>query len=630
MLLRVVGVSKRFGGVQALKDVSFELEAGEIHALVGANGAGKSTLSKVIMGHIQPDTAQIELMGRPVRFHTPKDAITHGIAMVTQQLSLALDLTVAENIMLPELGRPGRYRTGAVTQRAAHFLHTIADRGTISLHAPVGDLSTSHRQIVEIAKALALEAKIIFFDEPTASLTPYEVDRLFDIMTGLAEAQKGLVFVSHRMEEIYTISDRITVLRDGANAGPPARTEDLTQPELVRRMIGRDLGADVYRRQERQAVAPNAAGAGGGKPILEVMDLAVFPAVKGISFQLRPGEILGLAGLVGSGRTTVARSLFGLETIQGGEIKLDGAPYYPRNPGQALERGVVLIPEDRQKQGLIPDFSVRENARLSLMARQRSPLVSRSREQDALMALFDALSLPRSYLETNVLALSGGMQQKVVLMRGLLMEPRVLVVDEPTQGVDIGTRSEIYGLLRKLAGEGLAVLFISSDFEEVLGASDRVAVMAEGRLAADIESQWLDEEKLTMFAAPRSSASTTHRILTDLNQRYGASAFWVYVDDDRVYCFNKVDEGCAVETGFGAGKVCSLDQTRIPKALQETRPVWIDEQGVRSLLIPITSQRGQSMGCLGISAACDQSGLPGPEELTDWVLLHIRKERESN
>ena len=629
MLLRVAGVSKRFGGVQALKDVSFELEAGEVHALVGANGAGKSTLSKVIMGHIQPDAARIELMGRPVRFNTPKEAIANGIAMVTQQLSLALDLSVAENIMLPELGRPGRYRPAAIVDRAAHFLHAIADRGVIPLHEPVGSLSTSHRQIVEIAKALALEAKIIFFDEPTASLTPYEVDRLFEIMTGLAEADKGLVFVSHRMEEIYTISDRVTVLRDGANVGEPARTADLSQSELVRRMIGRDIGSDVYRKSERRPVGASSSR-NDGKPVLEVIDLQVPPAVKGVSFQVHAGEILGLAGLVGAGRTTSARALFGLEDIKGGEIRLNGSVYRPKNPVYAMENGLALIPEDRQKQGLIPDFSVRENALLSIMARQRGPMAPGGRYLEPLMELFRALSLPQDYLETNVLALSGGMQQKVVLMRGLLMEPRVLVVDEPTQGVDIGTRSEIYGLLRKLAGEGLAVLFISSDFEEVLGASDRVAVMAEGRLAADISSEWLDEEKLTMFAAPRSSASSTHRILTELNERHGVAAFWVYVDDDRVYCFNKVDDSCRIDTGFGAGEVCSLDRTRMPKALMEGRPAWIEEQGLRSLLIPITSRRGQSMGCLGVAAASDQAGLPDPEELRDWVLLHIREERESN
>ncbi len=630
MLLRVSGVYKRFGGVQALRDVSFELKAGEVHALVGANGAGKSTLSKVIMGHIQPDAANIELMGRPVRFATPKEAIEKGIAMVTQQLSLALDLSVAENIMLPELGRPGRYRTAAVNDRAAHFLYAIADRGTIPLHEPVGNLSTSHRQIVEIAKALALEAKIIFFDEPTASLTPYEVDRLFDIMTGLAEAQKGLVFVSHRLEEIYTISDRITVLRDGANVGQPARAADLSQSELVRRMIGRDLGSDVYRQEEHRTAPGSAAHKNCDRPLLEVIDLVVPSAVKGISFELRAGEIAGLAGLVGAGRTTTARALFGLEKTGSGKFLIDGAPYHPRNPGDALERGLVLIPEDRQKQGLIQDFSVRENATLSRMARQRSPLVSPRHYLDSLMPLVEALSLRSDYLESNVLSLSGGMQQKVVLMRGLLMEPRILVVDEPTQGVDIGTRSEIYGLLRRLAGEGLAVLFISSDFGEVLGATDRVMVMAEGRLVADLESRWLDEEKLTMFAAPRSSSSTTHRILTALTGRFGMTAYWVYVDEDRVYCFNKVGDADGAETGFGAGEVCSLEQTRIPKALLEKSPVWNDDQGVRSLLIPITGQRGQSMGCLGLSAAPGQTALPDAEEVTEWVHSRIREERDSN
>ncbi|MBF0531261.1 MAG: sugar ABC transporter ATP-binding protein, partial [Deltaproteobacteria bacterium] len=486
MLLKAEGVRKSFGGVHALKGVSFELEAGEIHALVGANGAGKSTLAKVIIGFIRPDSAVIELMGQPVEFHSPREAIDSGIAMVTQQLSLAPDLTVAENILLTELGRPGRLRPGKFKAKAAEILSNIADKGTIHLDEKAGNLSTSHRQIVEIAKALAVDAKIIIFDEPTTSLTPYEVERLFDIMTSLVKSGKGLIFVSHRLEEIFAISDRVTVLRDGRNVDTPTKIAEMTQAALVRRMIGFELGADVYHQNERRTQPARSNHEKDSPPILELRKVKVPPNVHDASFGLWPGEILGLAGLVGAGRSETARALFGLERVISGEFYWEGKPFTPRNPAEAMKKGLVLLPEDRHRQGLIPHFSVQENALLSCMTLHKGIWASSGRFLDKLKQLLKALKLSENLLETNVLNLSGGMQQKVVISRGLLLEPKVLVVDEPTQGVDIGTRSEIYAILRSLAADGMAVIFISSDFKEILGISDRVVVMTEGRIAADV------------------------------------------------------------------------------------------------------------------------------------------------
>jgi ribose transport system ATP-binding protein/rhamnose transport system ATP-binding protein len=601
MFLEVESLRKRFGGVQALKGVSFALEAGEIHAVMGANGAGKSTMARVIMGHIRPDAGTMTLLDKPVVFRSPREAIASGIAMVSQQLSLAPDLTVAENILLPELSKPGRLKRALLRSRAAEVLYSLTDEARIRLDKRTGELSTSHRQIVEIAKALALDARIIIFDEPTTSLTPYEVERLFDIMSGLASAGKGLVYVSHRMEEIFAICDRVTVLRDGANVGGAIRVKDLDQAELVRRMIGRELGSDVYHRGRRVSGSDSQHVERKQEPVLEVRRLKVPPVVQDVTFSLQPGEILGLAGLVGAGRTETARSFFGLERLSAGKMFVDGKPFIPKNPAHAMRNGLVLIPGDRQRQGLIPHFSVQENALLSGMALRKTPFTSYGKYLPELKDLLHILDLSEDYLESNVLTLSGGMQQKVVIARGILLKPRVLVVDEPTQGVDIGTRSQIYALLRDMAAKGIAVLFISSDFKEVLGISDRILVMTEGRIAADIHNKDLDEEKLGMFAAPRSSADSTYRILVELTRSFSAVAYWIYVDQDRLYCFSKLSERCTTETGFEAGQVIPLKETCIPKALAAQCDSWVEDDGICTLLVPIKSKRGQSMGSVGIT-----------------------------
>ncbi len=622
-LLSITGAEKRFAGVHALRGVSFDIRAGEVHALVGANGAGKSTLAKAIVGHIRPDSASMTFNGQPVEIRSPRDAISHGIAMVTQQLSLAKDLSVTENILLPELGRPGRLRPGAMRREAAAILESFSDLTTDILDRPVDSLPTAHRQIIEIAKALAQNAQVIIFDEPTTSLTPHEVELLFAIIRKLAADNKGLVFVSHRLEEIFTISDRVTVLRDGSNVGQAEATSSLTQAELIRRMIGRELGDDVYGRKTangRSAVVK--ARSDGAAPALEVINLKAPPVVEDVSFELWHGEILGIAGLVGAGRSETVRAVQGLEHVAGGRILVDGQDFKARKSADAISAGVVMIPEDRNRLGLVPHFSVRENAMLSAMALEKNILrLPYGRLNAKLRELLNSLSLSHSYLDSNVLTLSGGMQQKVVISRALLLAPKVLLVDEPTQGVDIGTRSEIYSILRGLAGQGLAVVFISSDFEEVLGISDRILVMTEGRVAATLESEYLDEEKLAMFAAPRSSADATHRLLSQLVSEFGTLAYWVYLDRDMVYCFNQVGpEGQeTIDPGFSAGTVVPIADTRIGSAVAaDMDGAWHEQNGVSTLLLQKLGSSGQSMGCIGLSRVAG-SDLPNPQGVADMV-----------
>jgi len=622
-LLAVEGVEKRFGGVHALRGVSFDIRPGEVHALVGANGAGKSTLAKAIVGHIRPDRGTMTLEGKPVEIRTPRDAIANGIAMVTQQLSLAKDLSVTENILLPELGRKGRLRPATMRRDAAAILASFSDLSVDLLDSAVGSLPTAHCQIVEIAKALAQNANVIIFDEPTTSLTPREVERLFIIIRRLAADGKGLVFVSHRLEEIFNISDRVTVLRDGLNVGKAEETSSLTQAELIRRMIGYELGDDVYGKKTnngRKHVVQERLDT--ATPALEVRNLKAHPVVEDVSFKLWPGEILGIAGLVGAGRTETVSAIQGLQRVDGGKIFIDGQEFRPRKAADAINAGVVMIPEDRNRLGLIPHFSVRENAMLSIMALEKNPFkLPYGRLVGKLREILDSLGLSLDYLDSNVLTLSGGMQQKVVISRALLLAPRVLLVDDPTQGVDVGTRSEIYAILRDLAAQGLAVLFISSDFEEVLGISDRIIVITEGRVAANLKSDYLDEEKLTMFAAPRSSADATHRLLGRLASNFAAQVCWIYLDRDMVYCFNLINDDvhAAIDTGFSAGTVVPMEDTRIGQAIAcRGDAVWHEQDGICTLLVAMLGQSGQSMGWICLSRTAG-SNLPDPQAIADIV-----------
>src|SRR6185437_12115570 len=362
-LLALRGITKRFGATLALSDADFDLRAGEVHALVGANGAGKSTLSRIISGHVQRDRGEMLLEGRPVRHVGAREAIRDGISMVTQETSLAPDLSVLENIMLPRLAMPGRLRWRELRARARELIAELGQEAGLHLDDPVSALSIGQRQLVEILKSLALGSRIVIFDEPTASLSPHEAERLFDIVRALAASGRGLIFVSHRLEEIFAIADRVTVLREGRVVAGNLDTSGLSQGELVRLMVGRELG-DIYART-------GPADAARGPVVLRVRELCCPPRVRDVSFEVRAGEILGLAGLVGAGRSETLETIFGLRRPVSGSIELNGKPFAPHAPLDAIRAGIGLIPEDRRGQGIVPDFSVRENLLLAHLGAHR-------------------------------------------------------------------------------------------------------------------------------------------------------------------------------------------------------------------------------------------------------------------
>ncbi len=362
-LLSLTGITKRYGTAYALSDAAFELAAGEVHALVGANGAGKSTLSRVISGHVRPDGGEMLLEGRAVQHGGTRDAIRAGIWMVTQETSLAPDLSVLENIMLPRLGMPGRLNWQKMRREGEALLRELGQEAAFELDTPVSLLSIGQRQLVEILKALALDSRIIIFDEPTASLSPLETELLFDVMRALVARGRGLIFVSHRMEEIFGITDRVTVLREGCTVAKALPTRGLDGSALIRLMVGEEL-SNLYARRD-----PALVRRASGDPLLRVRNLACPPFVRDVSFDVRAGEIVGLAGLVGAGRSETLETIFGLRQASAGSVTLAGHPFHPKTPVEAIRAGVGLIPEDRRRQGIVPDFNVRENLLLGHLGR---------------------------------------------------------------------------------------------------------------------------------------------------------------------------------------------------------------------------------------------------------------------
>src|SRR5579875_1744112 len=590
-LLALTGIWKRFGATIALAGADFALAEGEVHALVGANGAGKSTLSRIISGHIQPDRGEIRLAGRVLGHTSSRDAIRSGIAMVTQETSLAPDLSVLENIMLPRMGMPGRLQWQRLRRQARDLLAELGQEERLSLDVAVSSLSIGQRQMVEILKALALDSRIIIFDEPTASLSPLESEMLFGIIRALAGRGHGVLFVSHRMEEIFAVTDRITVLREGRVAAAGVPTDRLAPPELVRLMVGREV-SDIYARAGRVQTVP-------GGVVLRVQHLSSPPQVKDVSFEVRAGEIVALAG-----RSETVETIFGLRRATSGTIIFDGKPFYPRSPQDAIRAGIGLIPEDRRRQGIVPDFSVRENLLLAHLGHHRGFGLAYEKRMAAVRSLFDLLGLPEQrLLDANMLTFSGGMQQKVILARWLLLAPKLLLLDEPTRGVDIGTRSAIYSLLRRIAAEGIAVLVVSSDFEEVIGLADRIVVMSDGVSVTEIPGDLVDIENLAMFAAPRSSAQRTRSLLEELTESYGGVAYWIGVDGKRLFCFDRVGEDAAADPGFRSGGFVEIGASRIAAAIARMELGFVlESDGSRaSILVPIRGRRGHDMGMIGLT-----------------------------
>ncbi len=465
-------MAKSFAGVRALQGVSFDLRAGEVHAVVGENGAGKSTLIRIMTGAEQPDAGTLTVAGRPVRHMDPATSRALGIAAIYQQPSLFPHLTVAENIALAL--EPGgawrRVNWQARTARAADLLGRVGS--TIDPARLVETLSMPEQQIVEIAKAIGADATIVLMDEPTASLTDREVEHLFRAIALLKSHGVGILYISHRLEEVFAVADRITVLRDGQTVATRAAAE-VDRGELIRLMVGREVSAVFPKR-------PVAFG----EPALEVRGLSNRAAgIRHVTLTVRCGEMLGVAGLVGSGRTQLAETIFGITPADGGQILLHGTPVRIASPSDAIRAGIAYVPEDRRRHGVVLDMSIAANASLaSLGAVSARGLIDRGAERARAQAHVDRLRIRTPSVLAEVGTLSGGNQQKVALARWLSTGPSVLILDEPTQGVDVGSKAEIHALMQELAEGGLAILMISSDLPEILGMSDRVAVMCGGQV----------------------------------------------------------------------------------------------------------------------------------------------------
>jgi ribose transport system ATP-binding protein len=493
-LLTLRGITKSFGGVRALKGVDFSLRAGEVHALLGENGAGKSTLMRVVGGEIQPDAGTLTFEGRPLTLTDPKAAADLGIAVIHQELALAPDLTVAENIFLREL--PAAISWSRLNLRAREVVSRMGF--DLDVRRRVGDLAVAQQQVVEIAKALARDLKVIVFDEPTAVLGARDADRLHEIIAVLQESGVGIVYISHRLEEVFRIADRMTVMKDGALVGVTSPRES-TIDDVIRMMVGRSLSAFFPKVEQRKI----------GAEVLRVDNLRRGVKVRGVSFSVHAGEIVGLGGLVGSGRTETARLIFGADAREAGEIRVHGKVLHITSPLDAVMAGIGLVPEDRKHHGAILDMSIRINTTLARLA----PLVNmvgfirRRAERETVTGLGRQLRLKSAGVDAPVSSLSGGNQQKVVLAKWFHAGGDVIILDEPTRGVDVGAKREIYGLIEELAAAGKAILVISSEHQELFGLCDRVLVMAEGALRGTLLPEDYVEEKLLALAMTKPIAA---------------------------------------------------------------------------------------------------------------------------
>jgi rhamnose transport system ATP-binding protein len=488
-LLALRGASLSFGAVTALREARLELFAGEAHALVGENGAGKSTLVKILAGAHQPDAGTLTLDGQPVFFAGPAQARDAGIAVIYQEPTLFPDLSVAENIFMGRqpLGRGRRIDTAAMREQSRQLFARLGVQ--LDPDRPARGLSIADQQLVEIAKALSFDARVLVMDEPTAALSGIEVDRLFAVVRALRDAGAAVLFISHRLDEVFALCQRVTVMRDGAWVSTDP-VEDVRVEQVVRRMVGREVGS-LFPKQVAEA----------REVLLEVRGLTSRGVFADISFSVRGGEIVALAGLVGAGRSEVSRAIFGVDRYDSGEVLVAGQRLRQHDPSAAIAAGIALVPEDRRQQGLVMELPIERNATLTRRWKLSRLGISRpGAERASARDWARRLQVKAANLADPVSTLSGGNQQKVVLAKWLATIPKVLIVDEPTRGIDVGTKAEVHRLMSDLAGEGVAILMVSSELPEVLGMADRVLVMREGRLVDEIARSAADEEAV-MFAA---------------------------------------------------------------------------------------------------------------------------------
>jgi len=490
-LLEVENVRKAFPGVIALDDVSFRLKRGHVHALMGENGAGKSTLMKIISGIYTPDSGSFRLKGQEIRLHSPLDALRYGIAMIHQELNLMAFMTVAENIWIRRepLNGFGLVRHGEMRRRTQELF----DRLDIHLDpdAEVRDLSVANRQMVEIAKAVSYDSDILIMDEPTSALTDREVDHLFKIIRTLKDQGKGIVYITHKMNELFEIADEVSVFRDGKFVGERAASE-VTRDDIIKMMVGREI-TQMFPKMTVPI----------GDVILSVKGLTLAGRFHDISFDLRKGEILGLAGLVGSGRSNVAETLFGVTPATAGTIAIDGKPIVIKNPATAMDAGMAFLTEDRKETGCFLLLDITDNMQVALLRNSHvtAGFVNEGEIEKLCLEQKDVLRVRTPNLHEPILNLSGGNQQKVLIARWLMTHPRILILDEPTRGIDVGAKAEIHRLISELAGKGVAVIMISSEMPEVLGMSDRVLVMHEGRMTGIVDRKDATQVTIMEFAS---------------------------------------------------------------------------------------------------------------------------------
>jgi len=490
LLLEASQITKRFPGTLALDRAHIELRAGEIHAVLGENGAGKSTLMKIISGVYTADEGQILLEGRPVAPANPHEALELGIAIVHQELSVVPALSVAENIFGGRLptNALGMVRYNRLYENARSVLQDL--QLDIDPRAPMETLSVANQQVVEIAKALSFQCKILILDEPTSALTAREADILFGLLRRLASEGTGIFYISHKLSEIFTLADRVTVLRDGRTIGTRAIAKT-TPDEVIRMMVGRELG-DFY-----PAKNPDQ-----GAPLLEVRDLRLNGQTEANSFSLYDGEILGIAGLIGSGRSELARAIFGADRKASGEILIDGKRVEINSPADAIRHGLGYLPEDRKAAGLFLDMAVRRNiVAADLKEITRHGFISNSKERSIAEQFVSRLNINTPSIDQEVRRLSGGNQQKALVAKWLAIRPRILIVDEPTRGIDVGAKREIHFLLRELAANHVGIIMISSELPEILGLSDRILVMHEGMIVGEIDAADATEELIMTYAS---------------------------------------------------------------------------------------------------------------------------------